>query len=920
MPGSSDADQKLGLFEGLRLRLFLTILAALVPILLALGYYILHQYQGLARASERDARSVVNIVSSYDHSLLDDTRETLVGLAQLPMLRDGRWRDCDRYFETLLGRLPRYTNLGVIDHAGRLVCSGTSETAAAAGLVADDRPYFQRAIESGFAMSGSLHGPLSDSPLLVLAVRINADDGSPLGVVYGALNVGFLRADGVLPKLFAGSRVQLADQSGHVLQQILATGEPQGDQPAGARTSLVPALEGAETFTGVDGEAWRRFTRIAGPTGDPRGLQVHYDVPVAALYAAADRALWVGSLVAFLLVCLAGLVAWVLIQRSMRRSERQAHQLMVKGLSEREALSHGLQARERLISHLLDVTVEAIYGVDEAGRCLFANQACAQLLGYERPEALVGREFHQLMHYQYEDGRPYPRAQCPIHWAMRDGRSLYLEEETLWRRDGTSFPAELWVYPLLRDGRLEFCLCTFLDVSERRAQSRVLAYQVTHDPLTDLLNRGEVLRRLKRRMQPGPAQAWSLVMANVDGFKEVNNALGHDVGDHLLCAVAACLRQRLGEGTLLARLGGDEFVFLLDTVDLDGSLVRVRQLLSAVREPFVLKDLQVRISCSFGIARFPHHSREPGDLLRCADAAMRRAKRDGLGIAVFNAHDRNRVHERAWLRGELRAALDQEQFVLHLQPKVRLDADCHTQCTPIGFEALARWQHPERGLIAPSQFIPMVEVSDLIHPFTHWVIRQAVLLCARLQAVRPGVRIAVNVSARNLLDDHFPLQVEEALRAQALPARLLELEVTESAIMEDPGRALATLNALHEAGVQLSIDDFGTGYSSFAYLSKLPVDVLKIDQSFVSRMVHDHSMRTIVRSIIGMSHTLQMSVIAEGIESVDALRLLRRMGCDSGQGYLMGRPAPYQAAAGWLEAARAGAPPADVRRHAGPPR
>jgi EAL domain-containing protein (putative c-di-GMP-specific phosphodiesterase class I) len=282
---------------------------------------------------------------------------------------------------------------------------------------------------------------------------------------------------------------------------------------------------------------------------------------------------------------------------------------------------------------------------------------------------------------------------------------------------------------------------------------------------------------------------------------------------------------------------------------------------------------------------------------------MRRAKRDGLGIAVFNPQDRDSVHERLLLRGELRTALEQGQLLLHLQPKIFLNDDHrHPADTPMGFEALTRWHHPERGLISPNQFIPVIEVSDLIHPFTFWVVDQAVACCARLQSVHPGVGMAVNVSARNLLDDHFPRQVQEALGRHRLAPGLLELEVTESAIMVDPTRALDTLHTLHALGVQLSIDDFGTGYSSFAYLNRLPVDALKIDRSFVAGMATDPDMRAIVRSIIEMSHTLGLKVIAEGIETPETLSLLRDLGCDVGQGYLIGRPEPEAAAEAWLRA------------------
>src|SRR5690606_23071467 len=221
---------------------------------------------------------------------------------------------------------------------------------------------------------------------------------------------------------------------------------------------------------------------------------------------------------------------------------QMAYVLVVRDLTEHETLSRGLQERERLISQLMDVTAEAIYGLDATGCCIFANQACSHLLGYDHPDQLVGQHFHSLIHYQHEDGRPYPLEACRMHLALADGKGVHVDDEVLWRRDGTCFPVEYWSYPIWRDGRLEFCLVTFLDISERRAQQRALAYQATHDPLTGLLNRGDILRRLQERSEQDPEAPWTLVMSNLDGFKEVNEALGHDAGDRLLQEVAQRLQ------------------------------------------------------------------------------------------------------------------------------------------------------------------------------------------------------------------------------------------------------------------------------------------------------------------------------------------------------------------------------------------
>ncbi|MHA3903647.1 bifunctional diguanylate cyclase/phosphodiesterase [Castellaniella sp. WN] len=1040
MSDSRGTGPRAGLLDSLRARLFLAVLAVIVPIFCGLGYYVWHQYRSLMTNSERSAESLVSVTAAYDRALINDASDVLHVLANSPVLRYGRWGECRGYLASLLARLPRYLNLGVIDARGYQVCSGLPDPDPE-GVYLGDRSYFRKAIgQAEVTLGGFIIGRMSNLPTLVLAVRVPGDSGVSGGVVFGGMNLGYLRAGAAIPDLLPGGRLWILDREGHVLQRIPGDASHLGERldphPAGV-TGLM-----RDTRLDADGRRWAVMSMTAGPRGDPYGLSVRYEVPEPALYAEARHALWIGMLIIALLLCVAALAAWNLMQlaagrslehlreavrrlasqdfsgrvadrlqgrdlreigqqfddmadalqsyqRSLAQSEQSyrllfegspnpmmvlsldsgrflavndeamrrygyerdrflrltlddlrievldhqpdtafsyerhrrgdgqtlfvevrslslmftgqmAHVLVVRDLTERETLSRGLQERERLLSQLMDVTAEAIYGLDATGCCIFANQACAHLLGYDHPDQLVGRNFHSLIHYRREDGRPYPLEECRMHLALAEGKGVHVDDEVLWRRDGTCFPAEYWSYPIWRDGRLEFCLVTFLDISERRAQQRALAYQAAHDPLTGLLNRGDILRRLQARSEQAPEAPWTLVMSNLDGFKEVNEALGHDAGDRLLQAVARRLQGLLGATCMLARLGSDEFAFLLDTGDENLAQEQVRVLLAALRDPFTLNELQIRISCSFGLAVHPGHAREPDELIRCADTAMRRAKRDGLGIAVFNPQDRASVHDHLLLRGELRAALAQGQFLLHLQPKIFLNDGARAPGSPMGFESLTRWMHPERGLIPPGRFIPIIEVSDLIHPFTLWVVDQAVACCSRLQAIHPGIGMAVNVSARNLLDDHFPIQVRDALLCHGLAPALLELEVTESAIMADPARALDTLHALKALGVRLSIDDFGTGYSSFAYLNRLPVDALKIDRSFVAGMAADPDMRAIVHSIIEMSHALGLMVIAEGIETRETLGLLQDMDCDVGQGYFIGHPEPESSAGAWL--------------------
>lgn len=581
---------------------------------------------------------------------------------------------------------------------------------------------------------------------------------------------------------------------------------------------------------------------------------------------------------------------------------KSAHVLLIRDLTEREALNRNLQERETLISHLLDVTAEAIYGLDADGCCIFANKACAKLLGYDHPQQLIGKHFHYLIHYKHADGSPYPLEECVMHLNLKQGMGSHVDDEVLWRRDGTCFPVEYWSYPILKNGELDFCLVTFLDITERRSQQEALSYQAKHDALTGLFNRSELNSILANKIAAQPQGPLVLVSGNLDNFKEINEALGHDVGDLLLECLADRLRQVLKPDSYLARVGGDEFSFLLQGYDLLEAHYEVESLAELVKEPFMLEGLRLRASMSFGIAQLPLHADNAIDLIRMSDTAMRKAKKDSLGLAIYNRSYSDGVEQRLFLRGELITAVENQQFVMHLQPKLALASKTFTKGHVIGFEALVRWHHPSKGLISPAVFIPIIEASGLIHEFTSIVLNQSVSYCAQLQQQYPGIRVSVNVSVKNILEAGFVNQVKTVLEKYRLDPILLELEVTESSLMVDPKRSLYTMQALHDLGILLSIDDFGTGYSSFAYLNKYPIDILKIDQSFVYGMDEDKNKATIVKSIIDMAHTLNIKVIAEGIETAAVLRDLYIMGCDAGQGYYIGKPVNLVDTYRWLAA------------------
>jgi diguanylate cyclase (GGDEF)-like protein len=418
---------------------------------------------------------------------------------------------------------------------------------------------------------------------------------------------------------------------------------------------------------------------------------------------------------------------------------------------------------------------------------------------------------------------------------------------------------------------------------------RRLVRQALHDPLTGLPNRelfadrvGQAIRTADRELRPA-----ALLLLDLDRFKDVNDTLGHHHGDQLLIQVSQRLDGTLRAADTVARLGGDEFAVLLPGATADGAGAVADKLRTALQQPLSIGGVALDLDASIGIAVYPEHGRDAAELLQHADVAMYLAKQTHVSFLVYDPAVDQHSPKRLALLGGLRGALDRGELVLHYQPKADLGSGrIHS------VEALVRWQHPEHGLLGPGEFIPLAERTGLIHPLTRWVLDAALDQAARWRHAGLGLSVAVNVSTRCLLDLAFPDQVAGQLASWQVPPELLLLEVTESAVMADPERALEVLGRLHTMGVGLAVDDFGTGYSSMAYLKQLPVDELKIDRSFVGHMATSPSDAVIVRSTIDLGHNLGLRVVAEGVETQRAWDELAALGCDTAQGYLLGRPVP----------------------------
>ena len=436
---------------------------------------------------------------------------------------------------------------------------------------------------------------------------------------------------------------------------------------------------------------------------------------------------------------------------------------------------------------------------------------------------------------------------------------------------------------------------TRLQLEQQRQRA---VHDALHDALTGLPNRTLFSDRFVQALRQGRREhsATGLLVIDLDRFKEVNDTLGHHYGDRLLMQIGARLAGTLREVDTIARLGGDEFAVLLPSVeDLDAVLEVGRRLRTALTQAFDVDGVDLEIEASIGAVISGRHGDDLATLMQRADMAMYEAKQKSLGVRHYDATIDKHSPDRLSLLGELRRGIERGELLLHYQPKVNLRSGAVT-----GVEALVRWQHPQRGLVLPDEFIPFAEHTGLIGPLTRCVLDLALAQCKAWADAGHRIPVAVNISARNLLDEALVSQVSELLARHGLPAPMLELELTESAIMLEPVRAKSILDQLHALDVRIAIDDFGAGYTSLAQLKTLPIDELKIDKSFVMTMQTDRSNALIVSSVVDLGHNLGMSVVAEGVETVDALGALTEYGCDKAQGYHLCRPQPAAAFLRWF--------------------
>ncbi|MCU7835724.1 MAG: EAL domain-containing protein [gamma proteobacterium symbiont of Taylorina sp.] len=693
--------------------------------------------------------------------------------------------------------------------------------------------------------------------------------------------------------------------------------------------------------------------------------------------------------------------------------------LIILGIYGFSSVTHPLFQRiarnEKEMRQLLNSTGEGIYGIDLEGNCTFVNQSCLKILGYESVDELIGNNMHDLIHHHFKDGSDYPIEQCQIIKAIHESRGTTIDHEVLWRKDGTSFPAEYSSFPVIenkktigavvsfnditdkkeaeqklqlaanvfnntregimitdkdvhivevndsfkritgyqredvigknpsilqsgkqgnefyaalwqelldkghwtgeiwnqrKDGSFFAELLTisticdvqghtqnyiglFSDITSQKKHQQQLEYIAHHDSLTSLPNRVLLIDRLKQNMLQTKRRKLKLAVAylDLDGFKEINDTYGHDVGDQLLLTLASLMKQILRESDTIARLGGDEFVALMpDLAATADSLPFLNRLLEVTSQPIQINDVLLQISASVGVTYYPQTEESDADtLLRQADQAMYQAKLTGKNhYHVFDSEqDRNLRGRHASLK-RIREALNKNEFELYFQPKVNM----HTGCM-VSAEALIRWNHPEQGVLSPFYFLPVIENDPLSLDIDKWVIETALAQMKTWKAAEINIPLSINIGAHFLQQPDTIEYIKNLLTVYStVNSGDLMFEILESTALDDMDRVIKIMHGCSELGVSFALDDFGTGYSSLTYLKRLPATQLKVDQSFVRNMLDDPDDLRILEGILNMARAFQLQVVVEGVEEEAHVELLLRFGCEFIQGYAIARPMP----------------------------
>ncbi len=882
------------------MRALLSLGAMLAPLMFfALGAYALRQSHD--QFEQRAELLTQNLTEALEHSLSANVEKIDMALNSIvdhieTQLADGglETQRVAAQIRSQAARRPELDGVRVTDQRGLAIVGKGSDGAHRVNFA--DREWFtaQRdRADAGLFMSPPLISKVSGQWVISFSRRYRTADGAFAGCVSAAVPLTYFRDR--LQAINAGphGEVILRDQN---LGLLVRLPEPAGvDAEAVGSQGVSPQLR-AHVNSGNDRATYHAVSPTDGVerTFSFRRMSV---VPLVVIVGAGSEdylADWYAERRAVITVCVGimlfygagGLVLWRLgAQNSQSRQ------------------------RIELLAKVYEHSGEAIMVTDREHRIIEVNPAFVRQTGYAAAE-MIGKLASQL---------DSPQTTPADHEAMR----LSLANTGLWRgelwdraKDGRIYPKWISVSVVRdADGAVTHHISSSIDVTEAKQADDRIRHLAHHDTLTQLPNRVLLHGRLQQAMAGAQREAGQLAMLfiDMDRFKDINDTLGHPVGDGLLVEVGQRLSALVRDSDIVARLGGDEFVLVLTGTGRDAARAAASvaaKVLAHLGRPYKVQGYELHSTPSIGIALFPADGEDADTLMKNADSAMYQAKSAGRNNAqFFTAAINQATQDRLVLEAGLRGAIQRGELFLNYQPQLDLDSQ-----RIVGLEALVRWHHPDLGLVPPLKFIPVAEDTGQIEAIGAWVLEEALRQIALWRtAGHPGLRMAVNLSAHQLRGDGFPEQVARALHRHGLPGSALELEITESVAMRDPARTADMLRQLRQFGVALAIDDFGTGYSSLAYLKQLPLSCLKLDRSFVMDIEKDANDAAICTATIQMAHSLGLGVVAEGVETATQLEFLRRLGCDTVQGYFIAKPLSVSDCAAFLaqraasEASTAGA-------------
>ncbi|GBL45368.1 diguanylate cyclase/phosphodiesterase [Sulfuriferula multivorans] len=906
-------------FSGVRARVLLLVALAVAPWLAITIYHAIEERGVAIDAAQENTLRLARLVSFEQRETITHSSALLQALSTLPEIKNGAPTVCQQRLSGMFEGDQHYTNIGVLDARGTLLCDAL---ATQGSHWFGDRDWFQQALKTRQLFISSLMiGRITGKTVLVIAQPIFNENGTVMRVAWTSINIEWFQHALKQLNLPEGTTVSVMDVNGIIMAQ-----HPDVEKYIGKLNPLAPLVqgilaqkkEGLGRAKGADGItrlfAYHRLLE------NPKmgSIYVSVTTPTDILFAKSGRVFARDLGILGLTIALIFILTWfgtdILVLRKMKALIQSAKRIAQGDFSARTQLAQGTDELSELASvfdnmaqslellfqqsqHIMEVTPEAIIVSNSSGKIVMANAQTERLFGYNRDE-MIGQAIEILVPERLRAGHTvhrgaYMATAAPGVRAMGERRELFAR-----RKDGTEFPTEISLGSLKTENGY-FVISAVRDVSERKQFETQILHQATHDSLTSLPNRILFHDILAHAMAHAlrTEKLLAVLFLDLDGFKNINDNLGHEYGDMLLKEIAQRLTATLRkddlvarDDDLIARQGGDEFTILLQGISVVDNIIQIAEkILAAVSRPFIVDSHEMHVTASIGITIFPFDDTDIQSLLRNADTAMYHAKENGKNNFQFYTAAMNAVvHDRMEIENGLRHALAKGELVLHYQPQVDIASG-----KMIAVEALVRWAHPEKGLIPPDKFIPVAEESGLIVPIGEWVLRTA---CRQNKAWQnmglPHIRMAVNLSARQFRQPHLLTVVAKAMEDAGLDPNSdsLELEVTESVVMKDLEGTISTLNKLHAMGVRLSIDDFGTGYSSLSYLKRFPINTLKIDQSFVRDITTDADDAAIASTIVTLGHSLKLRIIAEGVETAQQLALLREMKCDEMQGYYFSKP------------------------------